>query len=43
MAVLKRDHEQLFDPALPENKLRSVRQLGVGAMEKVALRFKESR
>eukprot|EP00438_Fugacium_kawagutii_P003213 Skav218058 [mRNA] locus=scaffold214:1655964:1658610:- [translate_table: standard] len=42
LGVLKRDHHELFEPALPENKLRSIRQLGVGAMEKVALRFKET-
>eukprot|EP00435_Cladocopium_sp_Y103_P005131 s419_g1.t1 len=41
LGVLKRDHPTLFDPPLPESKLRSISRLGVGAMEKVALRFED--
>ena len=41
LGVLKRDHPILFDPALPESKLRSISRLGVGTMEKVALRFQD--
>ncbi|CAE7685536.1 KDM1B, partial [Symbiodinium pilosum] len=39
LGVLKRDHERLFQPPLPDRKKQAICNLGVGVLEKVALRF----
>mmetsp|Transcript_29404 Transcript_29404/g.67710 ORF Transcript_29404/g.67710 Transcript_29404/m.67710 type:complete len:494 (-) Transcript_29404:22-1503(-) len=39
LGVLKHEHAALFDPPLPKEKAEAIRRLGVGCMEKLAMRF----
>ncbi|KAF7267654.1 hypothetical protein GWI33_019143 [Rhynchophorus ferrugineus] len=39
LGVLKADHEKLFKPILPENKIKAIKNIGFGAILKIVMRF----
>lgn len=41
LGVLKKSHESLFSPSLPEDKVQSIQKLGISTTDKIFLEFAE--